>query len=313
MEQLQQQQQQQHKFKQNFPSESSQIKPVFPKEPQITNILFTFRFNREFMCEREYRDVARFGVNAEYNPRKFHSIVMRMRHMLQNNNNNKDNSRSKQQNSKPTSLTSVTTTSRTTSSALIFRNGKVVVSGARSIRTVRADVRKICQRVNFAVAQRFIGTDIEAYKIPKPFSTIVSGPKIHNVVVAFRTPHRLAVEKLFADLNTSELFKNRITTVVFHPIRDYKQIKLHNCCLDFSRFPALRIKFAPSKNLLLSVTPASNKQTMSMNGQQKTKKPFIIAVIIFINGNVIITGARKIENILTAAKNLKKFLSDYER
>jgi TATA-box binding protein (TBP) (component of TFIID and TFIIIB) len=83
--------------------------------------------------------------------------------------------------------------------------------------------------------------------------------------------HRLAIEKLNDDIINKKLCNDTVT---------FKQSRT---VLDFSRFPGLRTKIVTnSKNLL--------------------------SLLLFINGKIIITGAKTIEQIELYAKNVEHVL-----
>lgn len=194
----------------------------------ITNIVATFRLGA-FFCERAIRWIARYGINTEYNPRHFHSLIMRLRR------------------------------NGTTISALIFRNSKVVLSGAKSIGDVQWAVRKVTNYVNHG----FNKGAKEINDIRHAGNCKVSKLIIRNIVATKSMSYRLNIEKL----NNNSVFCKSI--------------------YDPTIFPALRAKFM------------CNDHMLSIN--------------FFISGKLVITGAKKIEQINCCVKFLSDFLPQFER
>lgn len=160
--------------------------------PTITNIVATFRLGKFFFCERAVRWIARYGVNTEYNPRKFHSLVMRLRR------------------------------SGSTVSALIFRNNKVVLSGAKSISDVTKCAKKVVKYVNHA-----LNTGAKEINDSRHAGNCkVTKLEIRNIVATAAMPFRLNIEKL----NGNCIFCKSI--------------------YDPTIFPALRTKFLCNSNKL---------------------------------------------------------------
>jgi len=80
----------------------------------------------QYFSEQRYMWIAQYGFNTEYNRKKFHSIVMKLRMAVEEK-------------------------QKKTISALIFRNSKVILCGAASIQQARTAALRVCRRVQLSL------------------------------------------------------------------------------------------------------------------------------------------------------------------
>ncbi|CAK5074251.1 unnamed protein product [Meloidogyne enterolobii] len=100
--------------------------------------------------------MARNGINTEYNPKRFHSIIMRIRH--------KHN--------------------RTTA-ALIFQSSKVVLTGVPNVKLARRMALIVLKRIEFSIKEANI----------QKFSKLgIISLKVTNIVSSYRSMNRVAIE-----------------------------------------------------------------------------------------------------------------------
>jgi TATA-box binding protein (TBP) (component of TFIID and TFIIIB) len=168
-----------------------------PPPLKINNIVATFKLCIIFTTEA-YQNLAKRGINCEYQPSRFHSIIMRIRMRKGVNANAILLS--------PPELTTV--------SALVFRNGKVVLSGCPSLECVKKAAFRINRRINLALAFN---------------RSRIMSLKIHNVAGSFTHPFKIAISRLYNQLCDKKSL-NSAVKIVGSPI------------YDPTRFPALRFK-----------------------------------------------------------------------
>lgn len=184
-----------------------------------------------------YQLLSKHGINTEYNPHKFHAIVQRCQ--LKNS--------------------SIT--------ALIFKSGRVVLTGGTTPEECRKGALRVCRRVNHAVYKDLKETRLRAFA--------VYHFKIQNMACAFKCKHQLALEKMYDDyIKNSHHFN----------ISGWKAKMTYRP----TSFTAVRLNY-----------------------QLQNKK---IALMIFINGNVTLSGFKKEEDsLLFAHEFYDKILVKYIR
>ena len=153
-------------------------------QTKIVNSTITIFLGRNFNWD-EYMCIARWGINTEYNPKRFHAIVMKMRIL-----NGKH----------------VT--------ALLFRTGRVVMTGAQCLAQAEILSQRLLQILNFALSRKgnFPKVSIEKFCI-------------QNIVYAGKMPSKIFIEKIFKN------FHQKIT--------NFPLIK--KCSYEPEIFPGLRI------------------------------------------------------------------------
>uniref|UniRef100_A0A914LY68 Uncharacterized protein n=1 Tax=Meloidogyne incognita TaxID=6306 RepID=A0A914LY68_MELIC len=103
--------------------------------------------------------IARNGINTEYNPKRFHSIIMRIRH---------ENNR--------------------TTAALIFQSGKVVMTGVPNIKSARTMAARVSKRLKAM---------IRASNIIQLCEIRIINLRITNIVGSYRHKNRVAIESIY--------------------------------------------------------------------------------------------------------------------
>nr|CAD2133566.1 unnamed protein product [Meloidogyne enterolobii] len=126
--------------------------------------------------------MARNGINTEYNPKRFHSIIMRIRH--------KHN--------------------RTTA-ALIFQSSKVVLTGVPNVKLARRMALIVLKRIEFSIKETNI----------LKFSKLgIISLKVTNIVSSYRSMNRVAIELIYQKFRKrhkyDKLFE-KITKVSYDP------------------------------------------------------------------------------------------------
>lgn len=153
--------------------------------------------------------------------------------------------------------------------ALIFRSGRVVLTGGTTSEQCQKAALRICRRINHACYNDLKGGPTRL----KPFA--VYRFRVENVVAAFKCPHRLGIERMYEDYCQHPLkinIQGRRATMVYRP----------------SRFTAVRLLYK--------------------KGDEK------LALMIFINGNVTLSGLKTKEDAEQfAIEFYESILSKYER
>jgi len=126
--------------------------------------------------------IARCGINTEYNPKRFHSIIMRIRH-------------------KHTKTTA----------ALIFQSSKVVLTGVPSVKSARKMASIVLKRIEFSIKEAKI----------QEFSQLgIISLKVTNIVSSYRSMNRVAIELIYQEFRRrhkyDKLFE-KITKVSYDP------------------------------------------------------------------------------------------------
>uniref|UniRef100_A0A914MJ31 Uncharacterized protein n=1 Tax=Meloidogyne incognita TaxID=6306 RepID=A0A914MJ31_MELIC len=121
-----------------------------------TVVFKLFKNNVKFSSEN-YLKLARFGINTEYNPKRFHSIIMRLRH--------KGNK---------------------TTAALIFQSGKVVLTGVPTPELANETAWRVVKSIKASNTAAGNFQKIAIYNLC-----------VTNIVGAYRHEQKLAIEQLF--------------------------------------------------------------------------------------------------------------------
>ena len=156
-----------------------------------------------------------------------------------------------------------------------FHSGRVVLTGATSADHCRHAALKICRRINHAVYW-----DMKEEKRLRRFA--VYRLRIENVVCAYKLPHRLGLENLDADWQRQPQKPFNIEgwnaqRVIYRP----------------TTFSGLRLIF-------------EKKNATGEKGK--------LALMLFISGNVTISGMKDGEELKAFAEELNsRLLSKYER
>ncbi|KAL3086909.1 hypothetical protein niasHT_018801 [Heterodera trifolii] len=209
----------------------------------------------------QFLALARNGVCTEYAPHRFHAIVMRMR------------SGHRQQSSAATATATTTTTTTTTTTALIFRSGRVVLTGIGGVppNQIHAhcgkQAKRVCRRVGAAL--KWGGFPALA------LSLSVNGVEMRNLVTTLHLPYRLNIEQMAQHL--SSLGQN-----------DVKRV-----CLDLCTFPGLRCTLVIRRR---------------SNGENT-----LATCLFFITGTVTVTGVRQPEELEQAVAAVRALCQDHQR
>ncbi|KAL3087084.1 hypothetical protein niasHS_005323 [Heterodera schachtii] len=204
----------------------------------------------------QFLALARNGVCTEYAPHRFHAIVMRMR------------SGHRQQSSAATATTTTTTTT-----ALIFRSGRVVLTGIGGVppNQIHAHCAKQAKRVC-----RRVGAALKWGGFPAlALSLSVNGVEMRNLVTTLHLPYRLNIEQMAQHL--SFLGHNSVKRV----------------CLDLCTFPGLRCTLVIRRR---------------SNGENT-----LATCLFFITGTVIVTGVRQPEELEQAVASVRALCQDHQR
>ncbi|KAL3115057.1 hypothetical protein niasHT_018607 [Heterodera trifolii] len=204
----------------------------------------------------QFLALARNGVCTEYAPHRFHAIIMRVR------------SGPRQQSSAATATTTTTTTT-----ALIFRSGRVVLTGIGGVppNQIHAHCAKQAKRVC-----RRVGAALKWGGFPAlALSLSVNGVEMRNLVTTLHLPYRLNIEKMAQHL--SSLGQN-----------DVKRV-----CLDLCTFPGLRCTLVIRRR---------------SNGENT-----LATCLYFITGTVIVTGVRQPEELEQAVASVRALCQDHQR
>jgi len=126
-----------------------------------------------------FHQIARNGINTEYNPQRFHAIIMRIRH----------------QNYK-------------TTAALIFQSSKVVLTGVPS----PEDARKIAWRITKSIKSSY-----KAAKCEEMYDICVRHLRVTNIVGSYRQPNRLAIENIYGYLKQQRLIQKDFCQIFYEP------------------------------------------------------------------------------------------------
>lgn len=139
-----------------------------------------------------YQDLAKNGINTEYSPKKFHAIIQRIKIRTRPDNELETSVPSKKRSNLFRSLT-----------ALIFKSGRVVLTGGTTQEECKKAALRITRRINFSVKQT-------------NFS--LNNFRITNFVGLIITPYRINIEELYLYLLNIKR-EYRIKKIIYEPIR----------------------------------------------------------------------------------------------
>nr|CAD2179760.1 unnamed protein product [Meloidogyne enterolobii] len=137
------------------------------------------------LSHENFIQLARFGINTEYNPKRFHSIIMRIR--LKEN--------------------------RTTA-ALIFQSSKVVLTGIPNPELARKLAWKVTKRI--LSSNKAAGNENDNSSI-KPRNL-----RITNIVGTYCHPQRLAIEQIFNQHRNNKIFRKVVYDPTIFPALRFK-------------------------------------------------------------------------------------------
>jgi TATA-box binding protein (TBP) (component of TFIID and TFIIIB) len=152
----------------------------------VSNSSVTIFLGREFRKE-EYCCIAKCGINSVYNPKKFHAIIVQFRTKKQKH-----------------------------TTALVFRTGRVVLTGARNMLECRQSFRKLTKMVNNALVLHGDFPKISTKRLC-----------IRNVVLAGCLPSKIYIERIY-----SNFMENFVSS---------RKYLVKSCRYDPSIFPGIRI------------------------------------------------------------------------
>lgn len=248
--------------------------PSASTEASIDNVVASFRLGQWFSPLR-YSWLSLHGINTEYDSKKFHSLRMRLRF--------------------PAST--ITTTSQPrrrnqTVSALIFRNGKVVLCGAHSERTVHQAVQRVRRRVQFALDRGAVETRyIHHHRFPRCRIQLF---RIHNMVGSMTLNFRVDMQRIHEEIALLGRHGDLFSRSLF--------------CL--SQFPAVRLKYR-TRQLQRAAAAGPEKKKKSNDEVEEGGVERHLSVSIFSSGKVIIAGALTGEQINQCAASLEIFISAF--
>nr|CAD2205400.1 unnamed protein product [Meloidogyne enterolobii] len=142
---------------------------------QIYNCTVVFRIFKDNVkfSQENYLKLARFGINTEYNPKRFHSIIMRLRH--------KGNK---------------------TTAALIFQSGKVVLTGVPSPELANETAWRVVKSIRASNSAAGNFQKIGIYNL-----------LVTNIVGAYKHEQKLAIEQLYKQLRKQNIKSNYDPTI----------------------------------------------------------------------------------------------------
>ena len=171
---------------------------------KITNIIATFNINQTFSKD-QFRWIAANGLNTELHPKRPHLIIIRLRRIDKKN---------------------------YTISATLRRNGKVLLSGAKTNREIFHIARRITRYIYAAIIKGddspVNSCDYEQYQ--------VKNLQIRNIAATISMPFRIHIENLHKEINENK----------------YDMI-FNSSLYEPTQFPALRTRFVLPNQRYLSV------------------------------------------------------------
>lgn len=175
---------------------------------KIQNCTVSFKFSARPLPDEHFLLIAQHGYNTEYEPRRFHAIIMRLpfrRHLHR-------------QQQHPNHSAQIV-------AALIFRSGSVILTGVPHPRWAPLLSNKI---------SRLLLASITAAGLEELYRNAirVRALTVTNVVGCYTHPHRLAIEQLYRHLKSTCFDKNG--DLLVRCVR-----------YDPTIFPALRFKLFP--------------------------------------------------------------------
>ncbi|KAI3408582.1 hypothetical protein GPALN_010196 [Globodera pallida] len=242
----------------------------------------------------QFLAVARNAWCTEYAPQRFHAIVMRVRQRDGGGGAGTDGS------STHVGSSTTPTSTTTTTTALIFRSGRVVLTGISccSLTRIRAccmrQARRVCKRVRMALARG--GHSGVAGTLAVRHLTLC------NLVSTVRMPHRIDIEKMARHLSGFQ--RRAATTPQNTPIADAHAAeetpashthlirRVRRLCLDLCTFPALRCTLELTRNggtAASTLQPGGVAESAGVDGAHVCATP---TLLFFVTGRVIVTGVR---------------------
>uniref|UniRef100_A0A183BN38 TATA-box binding protein n=1 Tax=Globodera pallida TaxID=36090 RepID=A0A183BN38_GLOPA len=257
---------------------------------------------RQLFSHDQFIAIARHGICTEYAPWRFHAIVLRVR-------GRQEAQQRQQATAAETGLATgaataaTTTTTTTTTTALLFRSGRVVLTGVRgSHLELWREIRRAAYRV-----RRRVQMALQAGDMLDVAGTLgIYRLTTRNLVSTVRLPHRVAIEQVYDTLRRCRM---RIAPEDADRVAGF--VAVRRCCLDLCTFPALRCT-------LLMASPAGEEQEVAdevPNTQQQQQQQLYRSVtcLVFTSGRVIVTGVRHIPQLLQALRNITSMLTHYVR
>ncbi|HEX4851022.1 MAG TPA: hypothetical protein VFV08_09460, partial [Puia sp.] len=149
----------------------------------------------QYFSEQRYIWIAHYGFNTEYNRKKFHSIVMKLR-MPGENSSDVSSERRKV----------------ATISALIFRNSKVILCGSLSIEQARKAAIRVCRRIQCALDIGATRSNKYPAEMTRLYGTCrIRKFRVHNIVgVLNQQQKKIAITELFQDITNLKMHTNHI-------------------------------------------------------------------------------------------------------
>ncbi|KAL3103711.1 hypothetical protein niasHT_013985 [Heterodera trifolii] len=221
--------------------------------------------------------MATHGICTEYAPRRFPAIVLRIRGYNSGDDDVEPNG---------------------VATALLFRSGRVVMTGVRApacglCSTVNVMAHRVRHRVRAALRGAGLSAAARALRIGEV--------RVRNLVSSVRLPFRVHIERLYNSLMSrhSEIDQNHDDDNV---LADTQFVGVRSCHLDLCAFPALRCT--------LSMALSESQQQ-----PQSVAQPIAVTFLLFVNGQLIVTGVRSVEHIDEALQNIETMVnrSTYRR
>ena len=128
-------------------------------EIQNSTAVFKLLSKHHRFTDEEFMQLARNGINTEYNPARFHAIIMRIRHRVQDK----------------------------TTAALIFKSSKVVLTGIPHPDLAEWIARKVLRRCRSALGQAS-RRSIHIWRLT-----------VNNVVGSYRHRCRLSLDQMYQE------------------------------------------------------------------------------------------------------------------
>ncbi|KAL3071467.1 hypothetical protein niasHT_031831 [Heterodera trifolii] len=183
--------------------------------------------------------------------------------------------------------------------ALLFRSGRVVMTGVRApacglCSTVNVMAHRVRHRVGAALRGAGLSAAARALRIGEV--------RVRNLVSSVRLPFRVHIERLYNSLMSrhSAIDQNHDDDNV---LADTQFVGVRSCRLDFCAFPALRC------TLSMALSESQQQQPQSV------AQPIAVTFLLFLNGQLIVTGVRRVEHIDAALQNIETMVnrSTYRR
>ncbi|KAL3070259.1 hypothetical protein niasHS_016557 [Heterodera schachtii] len=183
--------------------------------------------------------------------------------------------------------------------ALLFRSGRVVMTGVRAptcglCSTVNVMAHRVRHRVRAALRGAGLSAAARALRIGEV--------RVRNLVSSVRLPFRVHIERLYNSLMSrhSAIDQNHDDDNV---LADTQFVGVRSCRLDFCAFPALRC------TLSMALSESQQQQPQSV------APPIAVTFLLFVNGQLIVTGVRSVEHIDAALQNIETMVnrSTYRR